>query len=157
MNENYVNFIPNEHLINCIAELYNKKIVAGSDAHILDSIGRTFTVSDKAKTKEEFIQALKTGRVYVSGKHGLSTIKRTKEAYIFIYNLYKDVVFNSKRRGRGKYQKYLLDYLTLSAATPLLLTGIPPFVLSWKYTRRQKKLAIKLQDEFLRYYLDKKK
>jgi len=143
-------------LTRIIAELYGKKIVAGSDAHILDSIGRTFTVSDKAKTKEEFIQALKEGKVYVSGRHGLSTIKRTKESCIYIYNLYKDIIFHSKERDREKYQKYFLDYLTLGTATPLLLTGLPQLVLSWKYTRKQKKRALKLQDEFLRYYLDKK-
>ncbi len=43
--------------------------IGGSDAHTLRRIGRTYTVSDTARSKEEFLADIRNGRTRVEGRH----------------------------------------------------------------------------------------
>ncbi|MGH9163832.1 MAG: PHP-associated domain-containing protein [Vicinamibacteraceae bacterium] len=44
--------------------------VAGSDSHTGRGTGRTYVVSDRASTREEFMRELRAGRTRVEGAHG---------------------------------------------------------------------------------------
>ncbi|MPZ18893.1 MAG: PHP domain-containing protein [Luteitalea sp.] len=44
--------------------------VAGSDSHTQRGVGRTYVVSDRATTREAFMQELRAGRIRVEGAHG---------------------------------------------------------------------------------------
>ncbi len=41
----------------------------GSDSHTLRRIGRTYTAAENARTREEFLAAIREGRTYVAGWH----------------------------------------------------------------------------------------
>lgn len=53
-----------------LAQWNERSIVAGSDAHTSRGIGRTWVEAPGARTREEFMAALRAGRVTVGGLHG---------------------------------------------------------------------------------------
>ena len=54
----------------CLADACRKIHVGGSDSHTGRGIGRTWVEAPGAKTREEFLIALREGRVRVGGQHG---------------------------------------------------------------------------------------
>ncbi|MDP2908187.1 MAG: PHP domain-containing protein [Nanoarchaeota archaeon] len=141
------------NLAMTLACLYDKKIVGGSDAHTLENIGKTFTEAKNAKSKEEFLQALKKGEVYVQGEIDYSTKWLASESFKFIYNSLKDVLFCPEHRQRPPFRK-LLDHITVfGVAVPsvLYLTIYLPALL---YKRKHAKRAVKLLDEITDYYYE---
>lgn len=141
-------------LTRIIVELYGKNIVAGSDAHTLAAVGNTFTVSEKAKTKEEFLEALKRGEVYVKGQLDCNTMWLTKEAFKFTYNAFKEGIFHPGQKQRSAFKKYFSDYLVMAGMTPLILTGLTVYLASKGYQRKHIKRALKLQEEILEDFLE---
>lgn len=146
--------VPENRLTNIIVELYGKHTVAGSDAHTLAGVGNTFTVSEKAKTKEEFLEALKRGEVYTKGQLDCDTMWLTKEAYKFIYNAFKEVLLYPGQKKRPPLKKYFLDYILMTAMAIPIMTGLPVYVISKGYQRKHAKLALKLQEEVFEDYLE---
>jgi hypothetical protein len=53
-----------------LAERWGKAPAAGSDAHTLVSLGRTYTQVPDARSKEQFFNGLRRGRAWVCGEHG---------------------------------------------------------------------------------------
>lgn len=53
-----------------LAEAYGKVGVAGSDSHTFRGIGKTYMQADNAKSKFEFMHALRHGRITVGGQQG---------------------------------------------------------------------------------------
>src|SRR5262249_32698919 len=54
----------------CLADASRKVHVAGSDSHTGRGIGRTWIEATGAATREEFMSALRDGRVRVGGRQG---------------------------------------------------------------------------------------
>jgi predicted metal-dependent phosphoesterase TrpH len=52
------------------AQRHGRIPIAGSDAHTLASLGRTYTAVAEARTREEFLEGLKQGRSAVAGVSG---------------------------------------------------------------------------------------
>jgi predicted metal-dependent phosphoesterase TrpH len=52
------------------AERNGRIAIAGSDAHTLSSLGRTYTTVAGARTRAEFLEGLKQGRTAVAGESG---------------------------------------------------------------------------------------
>lgn len=141
-------------LTRIIVELYGKNIVAGSDAHTLAGIGRTFTVSDKATSKEEFLQALKKGEVYVKGQLDCDGLWLSGEAFKFTYNAYKEGIFHPRqKKQRSPLKKYFIDYLTMAGMAVPISMGFPVYAIAKSYQIKHRKRALKLQDEILKDYL----
>jgi predicted metal-dependent phosphoesterase TrpH len=53
-----------------LAVLLGKVAVAGSDAHSMSGLGKTFTAVPHARSKDEFFSGLRRGTAVVSGEHG---------------------------------------------------------------------------------------
>lgn len=53
-----------------LAEAAGKIGIAGSDSHTGRGIGRTYIEAEQARTRAEFMTALRLGRVTVEGRHG---------------------------------------------------------------------------------------
>jgi len=53
-----------------LAHAAGKVAMAGSDSHTGRGIGRTYTVVDGARCREEFMDGLRNGRARVGGRHG---------------------------------------------------------------------------------------
>jgi hypothetical protein len=47
-----------------------KAALAGSDAHTLEALGRTFTEVTAARGKREFLDGLRAGQARIHGEHG---------------------------------------------------------------------------------------
>lgn len=52
------------------SQAHGRTAIAGSDAHSLSSLGRTFTEVPEARTREEFLAGLQHGRTRVAGESG---------------------------------------------------------------------------------------
>lgn len=53
-----------------LATATGRHVIGGSDAHTGRGIGRTYTVVDGARTREEFLAGLRAGRGRAEGRHG---------------------------------------------------------------------------------------
>ena len=49
---------------------HGRTAIAGSDAHALSSLGRTFTEVPEARTKQEFLAGLRHGHTRINGESG---------------------------------------------------------------------------------------
>lgn len=71
------------------AEQWDKVGIAGSDAHALPSVGRTYTEVPWARNKDEFFEGLRGGLARASGESG-SYAKLTKDVLVIAYELMKE-------------------------------------------------------------------
>jgi len=63
--------LPEQNLTaQCLAEATGKPGIAGSDAHTMRGIGRTWTEVPGARTRDEFMAGLWAGRCQVGGRQG---------------------------------------------------------------------------------------
>lgn len=131
-----------------IAKNYSKKISGGSDAHTKSFIGDVFTHNNSARNKTDFIEALKEGKVEVSGLN-MNLYRLQKKIYVFAYqSLIKDIFLNPHKRERKNYEKYFLDqFLTLTAFSPLLVTFLPSIFISYIHEKVSDKRTSKLNSE----------
>jgi predicted metal-dependent phosphoesterase TrpH len=53
-----------------LADGWGKPVIGGSDAHTLESLGRTYTQVGHAYTKQEFMDGLRSGQASVHGESG---------------------------------------------------------------------------------------
>jgi predicted metal-dependent phosphoesterase TrpH len=53
-----------------LAEGWGKPVIGGSDAHTLESLGRTYTQVGRAYSKQEFMDGLRLGQASVHGESG---------------------------------------------------------------------------------------
>lgn len=136
-------------LSRTIADLYGKKVIAGSDAHSLDKIGKTFTIAEKADSKEEFLQALKKGEVHIAGELNYTAEWLTDEAFKVILQTFKEVIFYPGQKQRHPFKKYFLDYLTIAGVSIPIATYLPVFLIARNYQKKHVKRALKLQKEIL--------
>ncbi|MDP7035958.1 MAG: PHP-associated domain-containing protein [Planctomycetota bacterium] len=84
-----------------LARYYGKYEVGGSDGHELTSIGRAWTESPTANSKEEFLEDLKAGRVRPGGEHG-SVARFRKTILRLAAGHYRDQIeeaLDSQKRG----------------------------------------------------------
>src|SRR6202030_2491228 len=63
-----------------LARRLGKIGVAGSDAHTIAGVGRTYTEGSGARTVDEYFGGLRTGRATIHGVHG-SWTKLTMDVY----------------------------------------------------------------------------
>ena len=63
--------------------------IAGSDSHTIAGVGRTYTEVAGARTTEEFLSGLRTGRGQIGGEHG-SYRKLTADVYRIVGGLLRD-------------------------------------------------------------------
>lgn len=136
-------------LCRTIADLYGKKVIAGSDAHSLDKIGKTFTVAEKANTKEEFMQALKKGETHVTGELDYTTKWLIDESFKVIYQTFKQVIIHPKQKQRHPFKKYFLDYLMITGVALPIATYLPVLFIAKNYQKKHIRRALNLQKEIL--------
>jgi len=136
-----------------IARHYGKKISGGSDAHTKSFIGNVFTHNNCARTKTDFLEALREGDVEVSGLD-INLDRVQKKIYEYAYSsLFKDILLNAHKRDRKIYQKYFLDqFVTLAAIFPLLATVLLPAFISYIHEKIRNKVASKLLNELHRSF-----
>lgn len=144
-------------LSRTIADFYGKKVIAGSDAHSLDKIGKTFTIAEKANTKEEFLQALKKGEVHVIGQLDYTPEWLTDEAFKIIYQTFKEVILHPGQKQRHPFKKYFLDYLMIAGVSIPIATYLPVFLMAKKHHKNHVKRALKLQKEILKEHVERSK
>jgi hypothetical protein len=136
-----------------IAQHYGKKISGGSDAHTKSFIGNVFTHNSCARTKTDFLEALREGDVEVSGLD-LNLDRILRKIYEFACSsLLVDILLNPHKRDRKIYQKYFLDqFITLTAIFPLLVTVLPPVFISYIHEKMRDKQTLKLLKELQREF-----
>lgn len=139
----------------CIAQHYGKKISGGSDAHTKSFIGNVFTHNNCARSKTDFLEALREGDVEVSGLD-INPDRILKKIYEFAYSsLLMDILLNPHKRGRKIYKKYFLDqFITLTAIFPLLATVLPPVFISYIHEKMRDKQTLKLLNELQREFFN---
>ncbi|MBI4617480.1 MAG: PHP domain-containing protein [Planctomycetes bacterium] len=139
-----------------LARYYGKVGVGGSDGHNLDQIGRAWTESPTARTKREFLDDLKAGRVRAGGEYG--SVRRF-EATI------RDLIrgFYRKEIEKVRSAESLGEYLARARLQDLLRNAVEIFILphllwlprtgSIRHMREMQQTAIRLEREFLDYLL----
>lgn len=134
-----------------VAFLYGKNVSGGSDAHVKMDIAKTYTVANKAKTKDEFLQALKKGDVIVEGD-SCRFFDSLKTGYILTGQSFYDVLLNPIKRERKAYQKYFLDYIVaLCVVIPTFLAVVPGIAIAHSHQKSQEKETDELKLELLDY------
>ena len=136
-----------------IAQHYGKKISGGSDAHTKSFIGNVFTHNNCARNKTDFLEALQEGDVEVSGLD-VNLDRILKKICEFAYSsLLIDILLNPHKRDRKIYEKYFLDqFITLTAIFPLLVTVLPPVVISYVHEKTRDKQTLKFLNELQREF-----
>jgi len=132
-----------------VAFLYGKNVSGGSDAHVDSGIGTVYTVSEKAKTKKEFLADFKVGNVIVEGGSsdflsflGIS-LKLTGNALF-------DIAFRPLGRKRTRFRKYFLDYVvSLFVVTPVFALVAPGLSIAYLHHKAQDMQISKLEKELL--------
>src|SRR5262249_22338263 len=77
------------HTAAALAQSAAKACVGGSDSHTGRGVGRTYTVVDDARTREEFMQGLREGRARAEGCHG-SYFTMASDVIRFAGRFYED-------------------------------------------------------------------
>jgi predicted metal-dependent phosphoesterase TrpH len=72
-----------------LAAASRRAFVGGSDSHASRGLGRTYTVVDGARTREEFFRGLRRGRARVVGRHG-SPLTMTSDILRFTTRFYQE-------------------------------------------------------------------
>jgi len=136
-----------------IAQHYGKKVSGGSDAHTKSFIGNVFTHNNCARNKTDFLEALREGDVEVSGLD-VNLDRILKKICEFAYaSLLIDILLNPHKRDRKIYEKYFLDqFITLTAIFPLLVTVLPPVVISYVHEKTRDKQTLKFLKELQREF-----
>lgn len=99
-------------------------ICAGSDAHTLHNAGRVWTEARKADNANEFLEALRCGRVAIGGAHG---------SY---WKLTRDVLsIGASAMADNPFLTALLPLLLLAPAVTLA-NFAKEHVFAWQWTRR---------------------
>jgi predicted metal-dependent phosphoesterase TrpH len=101
--------------------------VAGSDAHTLRRLGRTYTASP-ARNREEFLRDVRCGRTQVFGPHS-NHISLAVEIYGVVLRYYPAVL--SVRNGEFPPRTRLKNFFLSILATPFLIT---PYVMALRHS-----------------------
>ncbi len=103
-------------------------MVAGSDAHTLRRIGRTYTAS-LARNREEFLQDIRAGRAQVFGPHA-NHLSLAADIYGVVLRYYPQLL--SLRNGEFPPFVRLRNIVLSLLAAPFLIT---PYVVAVRYSR----------------------
>ncbi len=137
------------HFAKVVAFLYGKNVTAGSDAHTDMTVGNAYTISEKAKTKKEFLSDLKIGNVVVEGGH-YDFVDFLKTSLRLTGNALFDVILRPFDRKRTRFRKYFLDYvISLFAVTPIFALVAPGLSLAYLHHKAQDMQISKLEKELL--------
>jgi len=110
-------------LISRVIQMFPQKtVIAGSDSHTLLRLGSCYTVGE-GKTKQDFLESLRTGRVKISGKNGRFTHIFNDAMGVYLA-YFRDIAFRNEvhrdwsrlkkiRNGIG-WASYLPVFFTLS-------------------------------------------
>lgn len=132
-----------------VAFLYGKNVSGGSDAHTTMMIGRAYTVSDKANTKRDFLQAFKKGDVIVNGS-SCNFFDDLKNGYKLTGDVFWNVLLSPGMRERESYKKYFLDYvISLGILIPAFVAIAPGCTIAHLHQRAQEKEITRLEKELL--------
>lgn len=143
--------VPDVHnrFAKVVAFLYGKNVSGGSDAHVDSNIGSVYTVSEKAKTKKEFLADLKIGNVVVEGdsydfKDFLATSLKLTGNALF------DITLMPFGRNRPRLRKYFLDYvISLFVVAPVFVFVAPGLSIAYLHHKTQDMEISKLEKELL--------
>jgi len=138
-----------------IATNYSKKISGGSDAHTRSFIGNVYTYSNSARSKNDFLEALREGDVEVSGAD-INLYSLLKKLFEFSYSsMIKDILLKPHKRNRKPHNKYFLDQLiSFIVIYPLLITLLPPIFISYIHEQVKDKRTSKLNSELAIKFLN---
>ncbi len=100
-------------VLEIIATLYNKGMIAGTDTHCLRA-GRTYTAA-YASSKEGFLQQVKNKESYVFGKHGSTKIMESEVMDKFLN--YHKVSIDGQKIFSGRNAFYDFVFKKLGART----------------------------------------
>jgi hypothetical protein len=106
-------------------------MVAGSDAHTLRRLGRTFTASP-AHTREEFLRDVRAGRTTVFGAHS-NHLSLAADIYGVVLRYYPPVL----SLGNGEFSPFLRlkNFFLSLVAAPFLFT---PYVAAVHHSRLER-------------------
>ncbi|MBI4447774.1 PHP domain-containing protein [Candidatus Woesearchaeota archaeon] len=136
-----------------LSALYGKVGVGGSDSHTLDGLGLTWTVSDKATNKQEFLNDILNGDVYHGGQGGhFSKFKKT--VHDLTISFYKDEIRKIKAAGFINFFKHFKfsdfkKYCVLTFGFPLIT--ILPHIETRHYQATQEKELVKFERDYFAY------
>ncbi len=114
----------------------------GSDSHTLRRIGRTCTVCEHARDKEEFLQAIRDGRSYVRGWH-CSQWQLAGDIYGVVLRYYPYIV--NIRSGEFSLWKRLRN---LGISVALLPAMVVPYFAAVRHSRSENQRLRKFAEQF---------
>jgi predicted metal-dependent phosphoesterase TrpH len=120
----------------CLADACGKVGVAGSDAHSLRGIGRTWVEAPGARTRDEFLDALHAGRVRVGGREG-NYFTMASDMLRLASGFYQDRVTQLARRPLDwRRQAFVLGgILGLPLVCVPLAAALAHFILEQRFNR----------------------
>ncbi len=141
-----------------VARYYGKVGVGGSDGHNVDQLGRAWTESRGARTKREFLDDLRAGRVEAGGEHG-SVLRFETTIKDLIRNFYRKEIDKIRRADT------IGDYILKASISDLVRNLIELYILphliwlprasSIRHMREMQETAITLEREFVDYLMAK--
>jgi predicted metal-dependent phosphoesterase TrpH len=105
-----------------LAAAEGKGVVGGSDSHTLRGIGRTYTVVDGARTREEFLIGLRAGRGRAEGADG-SYFTMASDIVPFAGGFYRTRARRIRRRLDWRAAAAAIGSPLLSPVLPIALVG----------------------------------
>ena len=118
--------------------------IGGSDAHTLRRIGRTYTVAQDARTKEEFLDAVRQGRTYVAGWH-CNQWQLAGDIYGVVLRYYPYIV--DLRSGEFSLLKRLRN---LGISLALLPFMVVPYLAAVRHSRSESQRVRCFAEQFFR-------
>jgi predicted metal-dependent phosphoesterase TrpH len=117
--------------------------IGGSDAHTLRRIGRTYTVSEEARGREGFLQAVREGRTYVSGRH-CSQWQLAGDIYGVVLRYYPYIV--NVNSGEFSLWKRVRN---LGISVALLPAMVLPYLAAVRHSRSENQRVRRFAEKFL--------
>ncbi len=118
--------------------------IGGSDSHTLRRIGRTYTVAQAARTKEEFLAAIRDGRTYVTGSH-CNQWQLAGDIYGVVLRYYPYIV--DVRSGEFSLLKRLRN---LGISLGLLPFMVIPYLAAARHSRSESQRVRRFAEQFFR-------
>ena len=118
--------------------------IGGSDSHTLRRIGRTYTVAEHARTRGEFLEAVREGRTYVAGSH-CNQWQLAGDIYGVVLRYYPYIV--NIHSGEFSLLKRLQNLCISIGLLPFMAI---PYIAAVRHTRSENQRVQRLAEQFWR-------
>ncbi len=118
--------------------------IGGSDSHTLRRIGRTYTAAEGARTKQEFLAAIRAGRTYVAGWH-CNQWQLAGDIYGVVLRYYPYIM--DIRSGEFSLWKRLRN---LGIGVALLPFMAVPYLAAVRHSRSESERVRRFAEQFFR-------